>query len=377
MIPLFDLTRQYMKIRGEILDAIDRVIASGRVILGENVEKLEKEVAEFVGVKHGIGVASGSDALLIALQAMGVEKGDVVVTTPYTFFATASAPYRLGARVVFVDVEESTFNMDLNHLEHVLRKEKVKAVVVVHLFGRTMDLEALSFLREKYGVMVLEDCAQSFGSEWKFENGKVKKSGSVGDAAIFSFFPTKNLGTYGDGGMIVTDSDQIAEECRTLRVHGARKKYFHEKVGYNSRLDEIHAAILRVKLRYLERWTEERLRVARTYQRLFEERNLPVIYPRVEEKGVRYHVFHQYVVLFENEETRDRVKNGLSERGIQTAIYYPLPLHLQRCFGDLGYKEGDFPVTESLSKRSLALPMFPELSDEEIEEVVRTMELFI
>lgn len=177
--------------------------------------------------------------------------------------------------------------------------------------------------------------------------------------------------------MIVTDSDQIAEECRTLRVHGARKKYFHEKVGYNSRLDEIHAAILRVKLRYLERWTEERLRVARTYQRLFEERNLPVIYPRVEEKGFRYHVFHQYVVLFENEETRDRVKNGLSERGIQTAIYYPLPLHLQRCFGDLGYKEGDFPVTESLSKRSLALPMFPELSDEEIEEVVRTMELFI
>ncbi|MCD6551842.1 DegT/DnrJ/EryC1/StrS aminotransferase family protein [Thermotoga sp.] len=377
MIPLFDLTRQYMRIRGEILNAIDRVISSGRVILGENVKKLEEKVASFVGVKHGIGVASGSDALLIALRAMGVEKGDVVVTTPYTFFATASAPYRLGARVIFVDVEESTFNMDPNQLEHVLKKEKVKAVIPVHLFGRTMDLEALSFLKEKYGVMILEDCAQSFGSEWKFKNGEIKKSGSVGDAAIFSFFPTKNLGTYGDGGMIVTNSEKIAEECRMLRVHGARKKYFHEKVGYNSRLDEIHAAVLSVKFRYLEKWTEERLRAAKTYQRLFEEKGLPVIYPRVEEKGFKYHVFHQYVVLFENEETRDRMREGLSEREIQTAVYYPLPLHLQKCFKGLGYREGDFPVAESLSKRSLALPIFPELRDEEIEEVVSTMELFV
>jgi dTDP-4-amino-4,6-dideoxygalactose transaminase len=377
MIPLFDLTRQYERIRGEILNAIDKVISLGRVILGENVRRLEEEIASFTGVKHGVGVASGSDALLIALRAMGVEKGDTVVTTPYTFFATASAPYRLGARVIFVDVDESTFNMDLNQLEHVLKKEKVKAVIPVHLFGRTVGLEALSFLREKYGVMILEDCAQSMGSEWKFSSGEIRKSGSVGDAAIFSFFPTKNLGTYGDGGMIVTNSDEIAEESRILRVHGARKKYFHEKVGYNSRLDEIHAAILRVKLRYLERWTEERIRVARTYQKLFEEKKLPVVHPRVEEKGFRYHVFHQYVVIFESEEVRERVREGLKERGIQTAIYYPLPLHLQKCFRDLGYQEGDFPVAESLSKRSLALPMFPELRDDEIKEVVDTIALFL
>lgn len=253
----------------------------------------------------------------------------------------------------------------------------MKVIIPVHLFGRTVDLEALSFLKEKYGVMILEDCAQSMGSEWKFSSGEIKKSGSVGDAAILSFFPTKNLGTYGDGGMIVTNSDEIAEESRILRVHGARKKYFHEKVGYNSRLDEIHAAILRVKLRYLERWTEERIRVARTYQKLFEEKKLPVVYTRVEEKGFRYHVFHQYVVLFESEEVRERAREGLKERGIQTAIYYPLPLHLQECFKDLGYRKGDFPVAESLSRRSLALPMFPELRDDEIKEVVDTIALFL
>ncbi|PLV59369.1 DegT/DnrJ/EryC1/StrS aminotransferase family protein [Thermotoga sp. KOL6] len=377
MIPLFDLTRQYERIRGEILNAVDKVISSGRVILGPNVESLEKEIANFVGVGYGVGVASGSDALLIALRAMGVGKGDTVVTTPYTFFATASAPYRLNARVMFIDVEKDTFNMDLDQLEWVLKKEKVKAVIPVHLFGRTMDLEALSFLRERYNVKILEDCAQSIGSEWKFSNGEIKRSGSVGDAAVFSFFPTKNLGTYGDGGMIVTNDEEIAQKSRFLRVHGAKKKYFHDEVGYNSRLDEIHAAILKVKFKYLEKWIEERVRVARSYQKYFEEKKLPVEYPKVEERGYKYHVFHQYVILFEDEITRDRVKEGLSRRGVQTAIYYPLPLHLQVCFKDLGYKEGDFPVAESLSKRSLALPMFPEMKDEEIEEVVNTLELFL
>ncbi|WP_372590177.1 DegT/DnrJ/EryC1/StrS family aminotransferase [Fervidobacterium pennivorans subsp. carthaginiensis] len=369
MIPLFDLTRQYEKIRSEVLEAIDRVISDGRVILGPSVEKFEKELAEYLDVKHAIGVANGSDALVISLHAIGIEKGEKVVTTPYTFFATASCIVRNGGIPVFVDVEPDTYNIDLNQVEQVLKKEEIKVVIPVHLFGRTVDFEKLDFLKQKFGVKILEDAAQSIGSEGKIGN-IVKKSGTFGDIGIFSFFPTKNLGAYGDAGAIVTNDDQLAERARMLRQHGSKKKYYHEMIGYNSRLDSIHAAILSIKLRHLEEWTQRRIEIAKTYQRLFEEKKLPIKYPKVEEKGYRSHVYHQYVVEFEDEKTRDRVRDHLTKNEIGTALYYPLPLHLQKCFAEYGYKQGDFPVAEKLSKTTLALPIFPELTDEEIQFVV-------
>ncbi|AFG34726.1 Pleiotropic regulatory protein [Fervidobacterium sp. SC_NGM5_O18] len=369
MIPLFDLTRQYGKIRKEVLDAIDQVILDGRVILGPSVEKFEKELAEYLDVKHAIGVANGSDALVISLHAIGIEKGEKVVTTPYTFFATASCIVRNGGIPVFVDVEPDTYNIDLNQVEQVLKKEEIKVVIPVHLFGRTVDFEKLDFLKQKFGVKILEDAAQSIGSEGKIGN-IVKKSGTFGDIGIFSFFPTKNLGAYGDAGAIVTNDDQLAERARMLRQHGSKKKYYHEMIGYNSRLDSIHAAILSIKLRHLEEWTQRRIEIAKTYQRLFEEKKLPIKYPKVEEKGYRSHVYHQYVVEFEDEKTRDRVRDHLTKNEIGTALYYPLPLHLQKCFAEYGYKQGDFPVAEKLSKTTLALPIFPELTDEEIQFVV-------
>jgi dTDP-4-amino-4,6-dideoxygalactose transaminase len=369
MIPLFDLTRQYEKIRKEVLDAIDQVILDGRVILGPSVEKFEKELAEYLDVKHTIGVANGSDALVISLHAIGIKKGEKVVTTPYTFFATASCIVRNGGIPVFVDVEPDTYNIDLNQVEQVLKKEEIKVVIPVHLFGRTADFEKLDFLKQKFGVKILEDAAQSIGSEGKIGN-IVKKTGTFGDIGIFSFFPTKNLGAYGDAGAIVTNDDQLAERARMLRQHGSKKKYYHEMIGYNSRLDSIHAAILSIKLKHLEEWTQRRIEIAKTYQRLFEEKKLPIKYPKVEKKGYRSHVYHQYVVEFEDEKTRDRVRDHLTKNEIGTALYYPLPLHLQKCFAEYGYKQGDFPVAEKLSKTTLALPIFPELTDEEIQFVV-------
>lgn len=369
MIPLFDMTRQYENLREEILKAIDDVLLSGKVILGPAVSEFESEFARYLNVKHAIGVANGSDALVIALHSIGIEKGEKVITTPYTFFATASCIVRNGGVPVFVDVDKETYNIDLNQVEDVLKREKIRIVIPVHLFGRSVDFENLLFLKEKYHVKILEDSAQSVGSEGKIGN-KILKSGTIGDIGIFSFFPTKNLGAYGDAGMIVTNNDELAEKSRMLRQHGSKKKYYHEMVGYNSRLDSLHAAILSVKLKYLEEWTERRIGIAKYYQKLFEEKNLPIKYPKVEDKGYRSHVYHQYVVEFEDEETRNRVKTHLENLKIGTAIYYPLPLHLQKCFAKYGYKEGDFPISERLSKTTLALPIFPELTDGEIEEIV-------
>ncbi|MDK2885922.1 MAG: hypothetical protein PWP54_480 [Thermosipho sp. (in: thermotogales)] len=369
MIPLFDSTKQYKEIKEEILSAINKVIESGRVILGEEVKKLEKNIANFIGVKHGIGVANGSDALVIALRAMGIKSGDKVITTPYTFFATASAIVRNNGVPIFVDVDKETYNIDLNQVEKVLKKEKIFGIIPVHLFGQTVNLEDLLFLKEKYGIKILEDCAQSIGSEG-IVNGEIRKSGSVGDAAIFSFFPTKNLGTYGDGGMIVTNDEKIYENSKMLRVHGAKKKYFHDVVGYNSRLDEIHAAILNVKFKYLDKWTEKRINIASIYAKYFENWKLSIKYPRILKKSFKYHVFHQYVVEFENNKIREKVKEHLNKEGIGTSIYYPVPLHLQKCFKNLGYKKGDLPISEKLSQTTLALPIFPELTEEEIEKIV-------
>ena len=415
-VPLFDITRQYEKIRHEILDTIDSVISSGRVILGENVRKLEKEIAEFVGVKYGIGVANGSDALYIALKALGVGEGDYVITTPYTFFATASCITRNGATPIFVDIDPETYNINLDHVENVLKthpqRERIKALIPVHLFGQTVDLERLGVIREKYGIKILEDCAQSIGSIWRYSNGTVKKSGSIGDAAIFSFFPTKNLGAYGDGGMIVTNNDEIAEFCRSFRVHGSKIKYVHEVVGINSRLDEIQAAILRVKFKYLDEYIEKRRKIAETYAKLFEEllvdeKNQKNENPRVRDNknncgnnnelkekiskfsvlGSHYsimapvvpsdfsHVFHQYVVRFEgiSREKRNALRDYLLKQGIGTSIYYPMGLHQQRCFAYLNTPEGSLPETEKACEETLALPMFPELKIEEVGYIVESI----
>ncbi|MFN3329131.1 MAG: DegT/DnrJ/EryC1/StrS family aminotransferase, partial [Fervidobacterium pennivorans] len=353
----------------EIIKVVDEVFSQGRVILGPVVEKFEQEFAKYLGVKHVVGVANGSDALVISLQALGIEKGDKVATTPYTFFATASCIVRNGAIPVFVDVDKDTYNIDLNKLEDILKKEDIKVVIPVHLFGRTVDFENLLFLKERYRVKILEDAAQSVGSEGKIKDF-VKKSGTVGEIGIFSFFPTKNLGAYGDAGAIVTNDDKLAEISVMLREHGSRKKYYHEMVGYNSRLDAVQAGILSVKLKYLESWLDRRREIARTYERLFKEKELPVKYPAVKEVGYRDHVYHQYVIEFEDHETRERVRTHLEKNQIGTALYYPVPLHLQKCFAQFGYKEGDLPISEKLSKTTLALPIFPELRDDEIQEVV-------
>jgi dTDP-4-amino-4,6-dideoxygalactose transaminase len=385
-IPLFDMTRQYFKIRQEILEALDGVLSSGRVILGENVRSLEEKLARFIGVKHGVGVANGSDALLIALRALGIKQGDYVITTPYTFFATASCIVRLGGTPVFVDIDPDTYNIDLEMVESIFEDkvkikvkgeivlpEKIKAVIPVHLFGQTVDLERLEKLKKRYDLKILEDAAQSIGSTWIYTNGITKKSGSVGDASIVSFFPTKNLGAYGDGGMIFTDNEEIADTCRMLRTHGAKQKYFHEVVGYNSRLDEIQAAILKIKFKYLDEYTKKRIEIAKNYSELFETESLNEIVklPNFFDDG--RHVYHQYVVEFKNEVIREHVRKKLLEKGIGCAVYYPLPLHLQKCFQNLGYKAGDLPNSEKASKTTLALPIFPELEFEEQKIVVSTI----
>ncbi len=380
MVPLFDLKRQYLRLRGEVLDAIDKAISSGRVILGENVSKLEEELADYFGVKCAVGVSSGTDALILSALALGLKDGDILLTTPYTFIASASAASWAGARPAFVDVDPTTMNIDLDLLEGELSGKgrsdpsKVKAIVIVHLFGRSLDLERVEEIQKKYGIPVIEDVAQAFGAEWKFSDGSIKKAGSVGMISILSFFPTKNLGTYGDGGAVLTNDEEICERVRMLRVHGSRVKYEHEMLGKNARLDEIHAAILRVKLKYVDSWNGRRMEIARRYGELFESFDLAEFleYPQPVE-GFRGHVFHQFVVKFKKKDHRERVIDAFKKREIGFAVYYPKPLHLQKVFSDLGYSEGDFPVSEELSRTTLALPMFPEMREDEIEEVAVVM----
>ena len=442
-VPQFDLTRQYSDIKSEINAQIDKILSSGKVILGENVAEIEKEVANYVGTKYAVGIASGSDALLIGLRALGVEpmwnmdtlkmylgetqspchseldsessdfidKGredwipaktemtesaqtesdrkkygnDVfVITTPYTFFATASCIVRNGAIPVFIDVDPYSYNIDLGKVEEWLDKNSkslhphtVKAIIPVHLFGRSMDLEKLNELSKKYNIKVLEDCAQSIGSECMV-NGDIMKTGAAGDIGIFSFFPTKNLGAYGDGGMIVTNDEALYTRCKNLRVHGAGKKYYHDEIGYNSRLDELQAAILRIKLKYLDKWTNKRIELAKVYDKLFTDDGLSefIIWPKVPNNGLKEHIYHQYVIELKDESKRDSLINFLKEAGIGTSIYYPLPLHLQKCFSYLGYKEGDMPISEHLAKSTVAIPMFPELTENEVEYVVRKIKEF-
>lgn len=375
-VPLFDIIRQYNSFKEEMLYAIDQVISSGSVILGPEVNKLETTIAHYVGAKEGIGVANGSDALFIALDAMGIKEGDHVITTPYSFFATVSCITRLGAIPVFADIDPITFNIDLNQVEEILKnhpqKEKIKAIIPVHLFGQTVDLEKLETLRKQYGIKILEDCAQSIGSCWIKSDGSIIKSASIGDAATFSFYPTKNLGGYGDGGMIVTSNPEIAEKTRIIAKHGSTKKYFHDFVGINSRLDELQAAILNVKFKRLQDYIEKRKGIATKYAQLFKEHNLEQAIEYPEPKNDNTHVYHQYVIRIKKG-NRDKLRKHLTDQGIGTSIYYPKTLHLQPCFEYLGYKEGDLPEAEKACYETLALPIFPELEEKEIEYIVEAI----
>ena len=367
-IQSFDLKRNYARVRGEIADAIQRVLDSQSFILGAEVQSFESDIQRYLEVDTAVGCASGSDALLLALMALGVGKGDEVITTPFSFFATASCITRVGATPVFVDVEEDGYNL---RSDQILEKitHKTKAVLPVHLFGQMCRLEeVLPQLQEK-GIATVEDCAQAFAAH-RIVDGVIHRAGTWGDVGCFSFFPTKNLGGYGDGGMITTNNADTAHRLKSLRVHGSSQTYFHDEVGLNSRLDALQAAILAVRLRHIEEWTEERRRIAARYALLFGEKGLlDRIYIPLEMEGNR-HTYHQYVARFEK---RDELKAYLDTKNVVTRVYYPLCLHQQPCFSYLGGKEGDCPVAERLTREVLALPMYPELQEDEQVRVVEAI----
>ncbi len=367
-IPLLDLRAQYNTIRGEVQAAVNRVMESQRFILGQEVENLEESIARYSSAQYGVGCASGSDALTLAMMALGIQPGDEVVTVPYTFFASAGSISRMGAVPVFVDVEERTFNMDAVQLADVLkRRPRVRAIMPVHLFGGCADMDPITSLAKEHGAAVIEDAAQSIGSDY---NGR--RAGSLGDVACFSFFPSKNLGAYGDAGMLTANDEKVAGRLKALRMHGESSKYIHQWVGINSRLDALQAAILGVKLVYLDGWTKGRQDNAGTYRQLIAKSGVPVVLPQAAPYQTR-HVYNQFVIRCGQ---RDRLQAFLKERGIGTEIYYPRPLHLQACFESLGYKNGDFPISERLAKETLALPIYPELPDGDIEYVCESIGAF-
>jgi dTDP-4-amino-4,6-dideoxygalactose transaminase len=365
-IPMLDLSEQYQNLKPEILSAIEDVMASSHFILGHNVKDLEKSVAEYSNVKHGIGVANGSDAIHIALMGCGVGAGDEVIVPSFTFFATAGAVARAGATPVFVDIDPKTFNIDPKKVEAAVTS-KTKAMIPVHLYGQMADMDALVEIAQKHNLFIIEDAAQSIGSKYKG-----KSVGELGTAATYSFFPTKNLGAYGDGGMIVTNQEEIAEKMSVIRVHGSKPKYYHHVLGYNSRLDEMQAAILNVKFPHIDEWNKKRRENAEYYTKLLKDAlGEEVVTPYVEEHN--YHIFHQYTLRVQK---RDELQAFLNENGVQTMVYYPKPLHLQPVFMELGFQEGDLPETEKACKEALSLPMFPELKKEQQEYVVEMITKF-
>ena len=360
-----DLKAQFAGIRGEVLDAVTRVLESQYFILGPEVDALEREVAEYVGAEFAVGCASGSDALLLAQMAIGIEPGDEVITSPFTFGATAGAIARLNGKPVFVDIHPDTFNLDERRLEAAITS-RTRAIMPVHLFGLPANMDAVMEVARKYDLAVVEDAAQAIGARWR-----EKVIGSLGTCGCFSFFPSKNLGGAGDGGMIVTNDPLLAERLRVLRVHGARKKYRYDVLGINSRLDALQATILRVKLRYLNSWTADRRRNAETYRELFADYNLSVALPCSPENS--FHVYNQYSIRVPR---RDELQAYLRDRGVPTEVYYPSPLHVEPAFAYLGHCEGDFPNAEIACREVLSLPIYPELTLDHQRAVVAAIARF-
>ena len=373
-VPLLDLKAQYSTIKSEIEAAIAEVMESQHFILGPKVEQCEKAIAKYSTCEYAVGVTSGSDALLACLMVENIGPGDEVITTPYTFFATVGAISRLGATPVFVDIDPATYNIDTNQIAEKITS-KTRAIIPVHLYGQMAEMDPIMELAEKHGLIVIEDAAQAIGSEYKG-----RRAGSIGHYGCFSFFPSKNLGAAGDGGMIVTNDAQRAEKLKVLRAHGSKPKYHHKVVGGNFRLDALQAAIVSAKLPHLDAWTAGRQKNAKLYDRLFAEADLAgnaergtgsVVLPKV---VMNRHIFNQYVIRVSQ---RDQLQAYLKKREIGTEVYYPVPMHVQECFAYLGYKAGAFPESEGAAKETLALPIYPELAEAQLRHVVDCIRDFV
>lgn len=367
-IPLLDLQRQYRTIKPEIDAELLRVTAGQRFILGPDVERLEQQIAAYVGSKHAIGCASGTDAILLSLKALPLASGDEVIAPAFTFFATAGAIWNAGLRPVFADIDADTFNITPDTVRPAITS-RTRAIVVVHLYGQMADMSGLMRLAREHGLYVVEDAAQSLGARQTLD-GQERHAGTIGHAGCYSFFPSKNLGGFGDGGMIVTDDDDLATRLLKLRVHGGRQMYHHEMVGTNSRLDALQAAVLSAKLPHLDAWTEARRRNAAAYDNAFAN-HASIRVPAT--AAGNFHVFNQYTLRVGQ---RDGLKRHLDDAGIGNAIYYPVPLHLQECFASLGYRPGDVPVSEQLCRRVISIPVFPELSENERAQVADAITSF-
>ena len=369
MIPILDLSVQHEQLADEIGAAVAKVLRSQKFILGPEVRELEQDLAPYCQCSEAVGCASGSDALLLALMACDIGPGDEVITTPFSFFATVASISRLGAKAVFVDIDNSTFNIDTTRIESVITN-RTKAIMPVHLFGQCAEMDRINELAAQSNIRVIEDAAQAIGAEYRG-----KRAGSLGAVACFSFYPSKNLGGAGDGGLLTTNDGKLADTLRILRAHGAKKKYYHDRVGINSRLDSLQAAILRVKFRYLDQWAAARRLNAHRYRELFHEAGLvsseEIRLPAESDRS--FHVYNQFVIRARD---RDGLRGWLSNRGVGTEIYYPLPLHLQDCFNDLGYERGDFPESERAAEEALAIPVYPELGATAQAYVVETINSF-
>jgi dTDP-4-amino-4,6-dideoxygalactose transaminase len=366
-VPFLDLKAQYQRIKEEIDQAITEVVSEQHFILGPKVEALEEAIAAYSSVRYGIGVASGSDALNLSLMAVGIGAGDEVITTPFTFFATAGSISKTGAVPVFVDIDPRTYNLDPTRIEERITPQ-TKVIIPVHLFGQSADMAPIKELARDRNLCIIEDAAQAIGSDYIKDSVPPQRVGSIGDVGCFSFYPSKNLGGFGDGGMVTTNDEDLAHRLKLLRVHGATAKYHYQCIGINSRLDALQAAVLLVKFRYLEEWTEKRRENAVYYDQLFEA--MPIQTVGIETPNVQYnnrHIYNQYVIRVPH---RDKLMEFLAQEGIGTDIYYPLPLHLQECYCDLGYEKGDFPHAEKAAQETLALPIYPELTKNQQEYVV-------
>jgi len=360
-VPLLDLKAQYAAMRQEIENSLKKVVENQDFILGAEVTALEKEVAAYCGAKYGVGVASGTDALILSLKALDIGPGDEVITTPFTFFATAESISIVGAKPVFADVDPRTYNIDPLLIEKKITK-KTKAIMPVHLYGQCADMDPIMAIAKKHGLKVIEDNAQAIGATYKG-----RKSGSMGDMGALSFFPSKNLGAFGDAGMVVTNDEKLAEEVKILRVHGSSARYIHSKIGMNSRLDNLQAAVLRVKLKYLDKWLEARRKNAYFYRERL--KGLPVVTPRVPDYNV--HTYHQYTLRTKIDQ--EKLMKHLSDNGIEVRTYYPISLHQQECYKPLGYKSGDMPESENAAKEVFSIPVSPEMTPDEKAYVADTI----